>query len=126
RKPEMAPASRASSPPTAPPSSGILPLTRSAAGSSTPRSERRFASTHSERDTASAAGSGALATRPVYADTRREDSSAGPASRSNGAGLPAGWSPETPRATVAASDQSIITPMVAGLPRRHASQLGER
>jgi hypothetical protein len=61
RKPEIAPASTASTAPaalpTTPPSDPIRSLALAAAGSSTPRIERRFASIHASRLTASATGS---------------------------------------------------------------------
>ena len=64
RKPEMAPASSASSAPAAPPSGPSRAPSRSATGSSTPPSERRLASIHWPRSTASATGSGVQRLEP--------------------------------------------------------------
>src|SRR3954468_23465883 len=131
--PEIAPTSTAMSAPPAAragPASAPRLLPRvSVTGSITVRSELRLLWIQSGRSTGSACGS-ASACSPVYSETRRALSSAGPATCSKRVASGAAFIPAMPSATVAASFQSITPPMVAGWGRRlsdarHARELLE-
>ena len=95
-RPEITPTSTASSAPEAAPTapeSGPMPRPRrSDTGSSTVFSDVRLLWIQSERSTGSACGS-AAACRPVYAETSRALSSAGPATCSKAVGLGGGLEP---------------------------------
>src|SRR4051812_48470985 len=115
--PEIAPTSTAMSAPPAAragPASAPRLLPRvSVTGSITVRSELRLLWIQSGRSTGSGCGS-ASARRPVYSETRRALSSAGPATCSKRAASGAAFSPAMPSATVAASFQPIMVSLVAG------------
>src|SRR4051794_33241058 len=125
--PEIAPTSTAMSAPPAAragPASAPRVLPRvSVTGSITVRSELRLLWIQSGRSTGSGCGS-TSARRPVYSETRRALSSAGPATCSKRAASGAAFIPAMPSATVAASFQSIMLSMVAGCAARPASACG--